>query len=145
MGARHARRAASARSGQGGASTHGFTAALLTRLGHIQPHSLAVLAMFAGAYAVVSGFEAVGLWRERRWAEYLTVLATAGFLPLEIHELIRRVTFVRIGTFAVNIAILVYLVFAKHLFGVRGGIQMEDPEPLQPFPDLAPTRTSRAT
>jgi uncharacterized membrane protein (DUF2068 family) len=128
----------SAREGQGGASTHGFTAGLLTRLGHVQPHSLAVLALVASAYAVVSGFECVGLWRERRWAEYLTVLTTAGFLPFEIDELVKRVTFVRVGAMVVNIAILVYLVVSKHLFGVRGRKEAPPPEALQPLPELLP-------
>jgi uncharacterized membrane protein (DUF2068 family) len=128
----------SARHGNGGASTHGIIAALLTRLGHVQPHSLTVLALFASLYAIVSGFEAIGLWRERRWAEYLTVLATAGFLPLEIDELVKRVTFVRIGAMVINLAILVYLVVSKHLFGVRGPREVYRPEPLQPLPELLP-------
>lgn len=128
----------SAKNGNGGASTHGFIAALLTRLGHVQSHSLLVLAMFAGVYAIVSGVEAVGLWLEQRWAEYLTVLTTAGFLPLEIHELMQRITFVRAGAFAVNIVILVYLVLAKHLFGIRGRREPYRPEPLEPLPELLP-------
>jgi uncharacterized membrane protein (DUF2068 family) len=136
---------ASARQGSGGASTHGFTAALLTRLSHVRPHSLLVLALFAGIYAVVSAFEAFGLWRERRWAEYLTVLATAGFLPLEIHELINRVTFVRAGALVVNLVIVVYLVITKHLFGAGGRIEGFRPEPLQPLPDLVPARPRRHT
>jgi len=35
------------------------------------------------AYCILEGVEAVGLWRGRRWAEYLTVVATAGFIPIE--------------------------------------------------------------
>ncbi len=132
----------SAKNGNGGASTHGFIAALLTRLGHIQAHSLLVLAMFAGIYAIVSGVEAVGLWLEQRWAEYLTVLTTAGFLPLEIHELLERVTFVRLGAFAVNIVILVYLVLTKHLFGIRGRREPYRTEPLDPLPELVPVRAN---
>ncbi len=128
----------SARQGNGGASTHGIVAALLTRLGNVRPHSLTVLALFAAVYAVVSGFEAYGLWRERRWAEYLTVLATAGFLPLEIDELVKRVTFVRVGTIVINLAILVYLVVSKHLFGIGGPREVYRPEPLQPLPELLP-------
>ncbi|MCU1427828.1 MAG: hypothetical protein JWL83_1828 [Actinomycetia bacterium] len=128
----------SARHGQGGASTHGLIAALLSRLAQVRPHSLLMLAAFAGAYAVVSAFEAVGLWLERRWAEYLTALATAGFLPFEIHELIVRITFVRVGALVVNLAILVYLVWTKHLFGVGGNIADDDPEPLDPLPEFAP-------
>ena len=84
----------SAQHGSGGASSHGLIAALLTRLANVKPHSLNLLALFAAVYATVSAFEAVGLWMEKRWAEYLTVLATAAFLPLEIRELVERVTLV---------------------------------------------------
>ena len=65
----------------------------------------------------------MGLWKERRWAEYLTVVATAGFLPFEIRELFDRVSVFRVGALVVNVVILVYLVWAKRLFGVRGGPQ----------------------
>lgn len=126
----------SAQHGGGGASSHGLTAALLQRLAHLRPHSLTVLALFAAAYAIVSAFEAVGLWFERRWAEYLTVLATAAFLPLDIHELVDRVTFVRVLALIVNIAILVYLVRAKHLFGIGGRVRPDEPAALEPLPEL---------
>jgi uncharacterized membrane protein (DUF2068 family) len=84
-------------------------------------HTVVVLMVSAVLYSIIEGVEAVGLWRERRWAEYLTALATAGFLPLEVHELIDRVTALRIGALVVNIAILVWLVWNKHLFGLQGG------------------------
>ena len=129
----------SAQHGSGGASSHGLIAALLTRLANVKPHSLSLLALFAAVYATVSGFEAVGLWMEKRWAEYLTVLATAGFLPLEIRELVDRVTLVRIGAMVVNLAIVVYLVWAKHLFGIGRPDAEDEPEPMQPLPELAPT------
>ena len=58
--------------------------------------TIRLLLVVAVAYAVVEGTEAVGLWFEKRWAEYLTVLATAGFLPLELHELTVRVTVLRV-------------------------------------------------
>ncbi|HWS44654.1 MAG TPA: DUF2127 domain-containing protein [Acidimicrobiia bacterium] len=131
----------SARTGSGGASSHGLIAALLTRLSHLSEHSLLVIAAFAGVYTVVSGFEAVGLWRERRWAEYLTVLATAGFLPIEIHELIARVTFVRVLALTVNLAIVVYLVWTKHLFGIGGKLVPEPAPVVEPLPDLSPVPT----
>ncbi len=126
-----------AQQGSGGASSHGILTALLTRLAHLKPHSLALLALFAFVYAAISATEAVGLWLQKRWAEYLTAVATAIFLPLEIHELVQRVTFVRVFAFAVNVAILVYLVWAKHLFGI-GGKRPESNEPLalEPLPDL---------
>ena len=88
---------------------------------NLREHTLLVLGFTATAYAVVEGVEAVGLWLERRWAEYLTAIATAGFLPFEIHELMKRVTVLRITALVVNLAILVYLVWRKRLFGIRGG------------------------
>ena len=127
----------SAKSGNGGVNAHGFTAGLLTRLAHLRPHSLLLLALIATAYAIVSAFETVGLWRERRWAEYLTALSTAGFLPIEIYELVERVTFVRVGTMVVNLAILAYLVIAKHLFGIGGPPQEAESIPVEELPELA--------
>lgn len=87
----------------------------------LQPGTVHVLLALALTYAVIEWTEAIGLWKERRWAEYLTVLATAGFLPLEVHELINKVTVLRVGALIVNVALIVWLVWAKHLFGLRGG------------------------
>ncbi len=80
-----------------------------------------VLAGMALAYAALETVECVFLWQGKRWAEYLTVLATAAFLPLEIVELVDKVSALKVAAMAVNLAILVYLVWTKRLFGVRGG------------------------
>jgi len=77
-----------------------------------------VVAVTAAVYCILEGTEAVGLWKERRWAEYLTAVATAGFLPFEIIELTKKVSPLKVGTLVVNVAILVYLIWAKRLFGV---------------------------
>jgi uncharacterized membrane protein (DUF2068 family) len=90
------------------------------KLLNLRRGTLGVLAFTALVYCVVEGTEAVGLWLERRWAEYLTALATAGFLPFEIDELVKRVTVVRLGALVLNVVVLVYLVWRKHLFGVGG-------------------------
>jgi uncharacterized membrane protein (DUF2068 family) len=88
---------------------------------NLKTGTLTVLLILALIYAAVEWTEAVGLWKEKRWAEYLTVIATAGFLPLEINELIHRITVIRVGAFIVNIALIVWLVRNKRLFGLRGG------------------------
>ncbi|MEQ1702491.1 MAG: DUF2127 domain-containing protein [Ilumatobacteraceae bacterium] len=105
--------------GQG--ASHTWLSRQMRHLLDLQPGTVHVLLLLAVVYAVIEWIEAIGLWKERRWAEYLTVLATAGFLPLEIHELIDRVTVLRVGALIVNVALIVWLVRAKHLFGVRGG------------------------
>jgi hypothetical protein len=73
------------------------------------------------AYGVLEGLEAVGLWLTKRWAEYLTFLATSILLPLEVYEIIHKGTALKVIGFIVNLAIVVYLLFAKRLFGLRGG------------------------
>jgi len=62
----------------------------------------------------------------KRWAEYLTFVATAAFLPYEISELIQRVSPFKIVAITINLAVLAYLLWAKRLFGVRGGYAREE-------------------
>ncbi len=128
----------SARKGGGGVSSHGVLSGLLTRLNHLPSHSVKTIAIFAGVYGFVAVAETVGLWRERRWAEYLTALATGAFLPLEFDELIKRITVVRVGALVINLAILSYLVYAKHLFGFRGPLEHDPHDPLAGLPELVP-------
>src|SRR5690349_8688642 len=94
-------------------ASHDALSRELHRIADLRQGTVTTLAIVAAAYCIIEGVEAVGLWLERRWAEYLTALATAGFLPLEVHELIDRVSVFRIGALIVNVAILVYLVYAK--------------------------------
>jgi uncharacterized membrane protein (DUF2068 family) len=72
-------------------------------------------------YALVEGIEAWGLWYQKRWAEYLTFLVTTSLLPLEIYELASRLTVFKLLAFVINVAVVAYLLYAKRLFGLRGG------------------------
>jgi uncharacterized membrane protein (DUF2068 family) len=78
--------------------------------------------------AALEAAEAVGLWLQRRWAEYLTFVVTALLLPFEIYELTSRVTWFKVTALILNLAIVVYLLFAKRLFGVRGGFARDQAE-----------------
>lgn len=73
------------------------------------------------AYALLLAVEAVGLWLIKRWGEYFSVVATAIFLPLEIYELIEKVTALRLIALVINVAAVVWLLWSKRLFGLRGG------------------------
>ena len=79
----------------------------LCRLDHGRTTMLAAACF---AYAALFLTEGIGLWRDRRWAEYLTIVATASLVPLELFELTRKITAVRIGALVVNLLIVVYLV-----------------------------------
>ena len=111
----------------GHASGHGF----LHTIEHIftlKSSTLYLVAAAAAAYAVLEGVEAVGLWYQKRWAEYLTFVATVAFIPYEIYELTRTLSTFKILAFVVNVAIAVYLLYAKRLFGLRGGGAAEERE-----------------
>lgn len=60
--------------------------------------------------------EAYGLWRERRWAEWLAIVSGGIYLPIEIWELSQGITWPRLLLFSVNFAIVAYLgrALARH-------------------------------
>jgi uncharacterized membrane protein (DUF2068 family) len=80
------------------------------------------------AYALLEGVEAVGLWLGKRWAEYLTFVATIVFIPYEVYELTKSITTLKVVALVINVAIAVYLLYAKRLFGLRGGGHAERAE-----------------
>jgi hypothetical protein len=49
------------------------------------------------------------------------LIATTLLLPLEIYELSHRLSLLKIIGFIINVAVVVYLLYAKRLFGIRGG------------------------
>jgi uncharacterized membrane protein (DUF2068 family) len=89
------------------------------------PSHLVRLGLIVTGYALLEAVEMVGLWRNRRWAEYLTSVAVAAFVPLEIFELSNGISALKMLAFVINILVLVYLLFAKRLFGLRGGYAAE--------------------
>jgi uncharacterized membrane protein (DUF2068 family) len=82
----------------------GLSSAL--RLG---PGELEALGIGAWLYAALFLVEGIGLWQERRWAEYLTIAATASLVPFEIYELVKEVSAPRVTALVLNVAIVAYL------------------------------------
>jgi uncharacterized membrane protein (DUF2068 family) len=90
--------------------------------------TLRLVGIAVAVYAALEGIEAVGLWFARRWAEYLTFIATSVFLPLEVYELTRTLSPLKIVALIINVAVVIYLLYAKRLFGFRGGAGAEHAE-----------------
>ena len=83
---------------------------------------LTLLAIGLAVYALVELGESVGLWLAKRWGEYLAMVATSVFLPLEIWDLARgRITWLKVAAFVINLLLVIYLVWTRRLFGIRGG------------------------
>jgi uncharacterized membrane protein (DUF2068 family) len=83
---------------------------LLTHILWVSPNQLKALGVgtfvFAGLYLT----EGTGLLLRKRWAEYFTIITTAGLIPLEIYEMARHLTAAKVAVLVVNVAIVVYLV-----------------------------------
>lgn len=86
-----------------------------------QHSTLLLVAAGVLAYGVLELVEAIGLWLIKRWGEYVAVVGTSIFIPLEIYELIEKVTWLRVVAFLVNVFAVVYILWTKRLFGFRGG------------------------
>ena len=108
-------------------SKHGIVHDLQT-LFAFSVRNLDLIGAAIAAYAVMEGVEAIGLWLGQRWAEYLTFVATIVFIPLEVDELTKSISWLKIVTLVINVAIAAYLLLAKRLFGLRGGGKAEQAE-----------------
>jgi uncharacterized membrane protein (DUF2068 family) len=87
----------------------GFVKHLIDRLGHLSHHQVTLFGIAALAYGALELVEGVGLWQRRRWAEWLTVIATSLLIPFELYELVHRPTALKAAGLAVNVAIVIYL------------------------------------
>jgi len=88
----------------------------------ISPGWITILTIGLPVYALIELVEGIGLWLGQRWGEYFAMIATSVFLPLEVWELARgHVTWLKVATFVINLLLVIYLVWTRRLFGVRGG------------------------
>ena len=90
---------------------------LIAEVRAISPDRYTVYGGIAIAYGLLEGVEAYGLWRRRRWAEYLTIFATSLLFVPELVEIAKTPTALKIGAFLVNLAVVAYLVFRLRRHG----------------------------
>jgi uncharacterized membrane protein (DUF2068 family) len=88
---------------------------------HISPHTLDLIAIGVALFAIVELVEGIGLWLSKRWGEYFAMVVTSLGLPYEIYDLTLKVSWTKLVLFAINLALVLYLVITKRLLGVRGG------------------------
>ncbi|HEV8117834.1 MAG TPA: DUF2127 domain-containing protein [Thermoanaerobaculia bacterium] len=85
--------------------------AVKNQLSSVPDSKLLLIGIAAFLYAGLFAVEGVGLWKGKRWAEFLTIIATSSFVPFEIYELIRHPTWQRGATLAINLLVVGYLVW----------------------------------
>jgi len=88
---------------------------VLEKASNLTPDKIKQLGLGSMIYAGLFLTEGIGLWLEKRWAEWLTVVITSSLIPIEIYEIYRHPTAIKIAVLLINIAIVAYL-----LYGIRG-------------------------
>ena len=84
---------------------------IIDKVSRINAHQDLVFGVVALAYGVLEGVEAYGLWRRRRWGEWLTVLATSLLLIPEVWELTKSASLLKVGALLLNLAVVAYLLW----------------------------------
>jgi uncharacterized membrane protein (DUF2068 family) len=74
----------------------------------VQLWGLAALAM---AYALLRFTEAYGLWFERRWGEWIAAVSGGIYVPVEIYELVRGISWVKVAALLLNAAVVAYMCY----------------------------------
>lgn len=78
------------------------------------------MAIAAAMYFVVRMIEAVGLWLRKSWAEWFAILTGSMYIPVEIYEVARNVSWPRVSVLIVNLGVVSYLLFVLIKNGGKG-------------------------
>ncbi len=100
---------------------HAGPVRLIEKALNAQHSTLLMVSAGVLAYGVLELVEAVGLWLMKRWGEYVAVVGTGIFIPLEVYEIAEKVTWLRVVALLLNVFAVVYILWTKRLFGIRGG------------------------
>jgi uncharacterized membrane protein (DUF2068 family) len=82
---------------------------ILAKSSFVDDHMLRRISAVGFIYAALDLIEGTGLYLEKTWAEYLTLIITASFLPLEGYEVFHRVTAIRVSLLVINALVFFYL------------------------------------
>ncbi len=85
--------------------------AILAKSSMLTPKQITKLGLGSFLYAGLFFTEGTGLWLRKLWGEWLTVIITGTLVPLEIYEIYRHPTWVRVAVLVLNVAIVGYLIW----------------------------------
>lgn len=91
---------------------------LAANLSDAQLWGLAVLAL---AYALLRFAEAYGLWFQRRWGEWVAAVSGGIYVPVELYELARGVTWIKLAALLLNAAVVAYMCYMLWREAPRSG------------------------
>jgi uncharacterized membrane protein (DUF2068 family) len=83
----------------------------LDKLVLINPRTLKFSGIAFSIYSILTAIEAIGLWYEKAWARFLVLGLVGLSIPLEVYELIQKITPIKLIILVINVGILGYLLF----------------------------------
>ncbi|ACF11788.1 conserved hypothetical protein [Chlorobaculum parvum NCIB 8327] len=86
------------------------------------------LIMLAAIYALMRFIEAYGLWFERRWAEWFALVSGGVYLPIELYEIARGFSWLKMGVLAINLIIVGYMAVLLIRGKVAPSIEQDAPD-----------------
>lgn len=88
-----------------------FVDIALAKAANLHPQQIKKLGLGSFLYAALFVAEGTGLWLEKRWGEWLTVIITSSLVPVEIYEIYRHPSAVKVAVLVINVGIVVYLIY----------------------------------
>lgn len=87
-----------------------FINQLLEKAAGIDDRKLQQIGAGSFFYSALLITEGIGLLLRKHWAEYFAIILTASLIPLEIYEVAKHFTTLRVAVLLSNIAVVIYLV-----------------------------------
>lgn len=82
----------------------------LARIANLPPREFRDLGFGSFIYAALFFTEGVGLWLMKPWAEWFTAIITGSLVPLELFEIHRHPTIIKVVVLLLNIGVVAYLI-----------------------------------
>jgi uncharacterized membrane protein (DUF2068 family) len=83
----------------------------IAKVTNLSPKKIEEIGLVSFVYAALFLTEGIGLWLLKRWAEWFTAIITSSLVPLEVYEIFRHPTALKIVVLAINVAIVGYLIY----------------------------------
>jgi uncharacterized membrane protein (DUF2068 family) len=88
-----------------------FVDTALSRISNLTPAQIKKLGLGGLVYAALFLTEGTGLWLLKPWGEWVTVIITGTGVPVEIYEIHRHPTGVKVAALVINVVIVAYLIY----------------------------------
>jgi uncharacterized membrane protein (DUF2068 family) len=83
----------------------------IEKISNLSPAKVKGLGIVSFIYGGLFLTEGIGLWLTKRWAEWFTIIITTSLVPVEIYEIHRHPTPVKIVVLIINVAVVIYLIY----------------------------------